>query len=107
MMNDPSVMESSRVLASALSHQKLSQDQLLTLAFRKIICRKPQKKELEILQRYFDKEKQSFEANPKKADKLLGIGEYKKEASAAKSFTAALMQTIQLIYNMEEALIRV
>jgi hypothetical protein len=107
MMNDPSVMESSHVLASSLSQQKLGQDQLLTLAFRKIICRKPNKKELEILQRYFEKELNAFDVNPKKADKLLGIGEYKKEAKSAKSFTAALMQTIQLIYNMEEALIRV
>ncbi len=107
MMNDPSVMESSRVLASTLSQQKLGQDQLLTLAFRKIICRKPQKKELEILKRYFENEQKTFDTNPKKAEKLLGIGEYKKEAKAAKSFTAALMQTIQLIYNMEEALIRV
>jgi hypothetical protein len=107
MMNDPSVMESSRVLASTLSKQNLSQDQLLSLAFRKIICRTPQKKELEILKRYFEKEQKTFEINPKKAEKLMGIGEYKKEINTSKAFTAALMQTIQLIYNMEEALIRV
>jgi hypothetical protein len=35
------------------------------------------------------------------------IGEYKKDPGAIRFYTAALMQTIQLIYNMEEALIRV
>ena len=44
---------------------------------------------------------------PNKIEKLMKIGEYKKDPGAVRFYTAALMQTIQLIYNMEEALIRV
>lgn len=107
MMNDPHVMESSRVLASHLSAEKGSLDVVLSKAFRKIICRKPSEKELIILKRYFENEQASFKKEPNKIVKLLKIGEYKKDPGAIRFYTAALMQTIQLIYNMEEALIRV
>ncbi len=107
MMNDPHVMESSRVLASHLSAEKGSLDVVLAKAFRKIICRKPSEKELIILKRYFENEQASFKKEPNKIEKLMKIGEYKKDPGAIRFYTAALMQTIQLIYNMEEALIRV
>lgn len=107
MMNDPHVMESSRVLASHLSKENGKLESVLEKAFRKIICRKPKAKEIEILTRYFDQEQANFKKNPAKMDKLMKIGEYKKDPGAIRAYTAALMQTIQLIYNMEEALIRV
>jgi hypothetical protein len=107
MMNDPHVMESSRVLASHLSAEKGGLDLVLSKAFRKIICRKPSEKELIILKRYFENEQASFKKEPNKIEKLMKIGEYKKDPGAIRFYTAALMQTIQLIYNMEEALIRV
>ena len=107
MMNDPHVMESSRVLASNLSKESGKLENVLEKAFRKIICRKPKAKELEILTRYFEQEQANFKKNPAKMDKLMKIGEYKKDPGAIRAYTAALMQTIQLIYNMEEALIRV
>jgi hypothetical protein len=107
MMNDPHVMESSRVMASHLSAEKGNLNQILSKAFRKIICRKPSEKELVILMRYFENEQASFRKEPVKIEKLMKIGEYKKDPGAIRFYTAALMQTIQLIYNMEEALIRV
>lgn len=107
MMNDPHVMESSRVLASHLSKENGKLESVLEKAFRKIICRKPKAKEIEILTRYFEQEQANFKKNPAKMDKLMKIGEYKKDPGAIRAYTAALMQTIQLIYNMEEALIRV
>lgn len=107
MLNDPHVMESSRVLASRLILEKSDAEGLLTDAFRKIICRKPKEKELAILVRYFKNEEAAFKKNPAKMDKLMNIGEYKKNPGKIRAFTGALMQTIQLIYNMEEALIRV
>jgi len=107
MMNDPHVMESSRVLASHLSKENGKLENVLEKAFRKIICRKPKAKEIEILTRYFEQEQANFKKNPAKMDKLMKIGEYKKDPGAIRAYTAALMQTIQLIYNMEEALIRV
>ena len=37
---------------------------------------------------------------------MLGIGEYKRQDVKDKNAAAALMQTIQMIFNMEEAIVR-
>ena len=107
MMNDPHVLESSRVLASAFSREKGSIDEQLTRAFRRIVCRAPKEKELAMLKKYYEAERASCVQNPKKVQKLMQIGEYKQDKAAVTGSTAAMMLTIQLIYNMEEAIMRV
>ncbi len=107
MMNDPHVLESARILSSALSQEKNSLEDKIRISFRKIICRNPSKKEMDLLTHYFQEEENSFKKSPKKIDKLMQIGEYKRGKASNTSSTAALMLTIQLIYNMEEAIMRV
>jgi hypothetical protein len=107
MMNDPHVLESSRVLASQFSREKGSIDEKLTRAFRRIVCRAPNEKELAMLKKYYAEEQASCVQNPKKVQKLMKIGEYKQDKAAVTGSTAAMMLTIQLIYNMEEAIMRV
>lgn len=107
MMNDPHVLESSRVLASQFSREKGSIDEKLTRAFRRIVCRAPNEKELAMLKKYYEAEQTSCVQNPKKVQKLMKIGEYKQDKAAVTGSTAAMMLTIQLIYNMEEAIMRV
>jgi hypothetical protein len=107
MMNDPHVLESSRVLASQFSREKGSIDEKLTRAFRRIVCRAPKEKELAMLKKYYEAEQTSCVQNPKKVQKLMKIGEYKQDKAAVTGSTAAMMLTIQLIYNMEEAIMRV
>lgn len=107
MMNDPHVLESSRVLASQFSHEKGSIGEKLTRAFRRIVCRAPKAKELAMLKKYYETEQASCVQNPKKVQHLMKIGEYKQDKAAVTGSTAAMMLTIQLIYNMEEAIMRV
>jgi hypothetical protein len=107
MMNDPHVLESSRVLASQFSREKGSLDEKLTRAFRRIVCRAPKDKELAMLKKYYEAEQASCVQNPKKVQKLMKIGEYKQDKAAVTGSTAAMMLTIQLIYNLEEAIMRV
>lgn len=107
MMNDPHVLESARVLASKFAKENGSLEDKITKSFRKIICRNPSKKELALLTNYYEQEAQTFKKSPKKVEKLMQIGEYKREKASNTSATAALMLTIQLIYNMEEAIMRV
>jgi len=107
MMNDPHVLESSRVLASQFSHEKGSIDEKLTRAFRRIVCRAPKEKELAMLKKYYEAEQTSCTQNPKKVQKLMKIGEYKQDKAAVTGSTAAMMLTIQLIFNLEEAIMRV
>ena len=107
MMNDPHVSESSRVLASTMAKLKLPVDEVLSQVFRKIVCRTPQAKELAILKKYLEAEQLEFQRQPKKIRQLMKVGEYQKNQALDNAFTAALMQTIQMIYNMEETLMRV
>lgn len=107
MMNDPHVLESSRVLASQFSREKGSIDEKLSRAFRRIVCRAPNEKELAMLKKYYAAEQVSCTQNPKKVQKLMKIGEYKQDKATVTGSTAAMMLTIQLIYNMEEAIMRV
>jgi hypothetical protein len=99
-------LESSRVLAENLMSENTSLKNKLEKAFRRIICRQPKENELEILIQYFTSEKEFFSKHAKKSDKLLSIGEYKRRELKEKNSTAALMQTIQMIFNMEEAIVR-
>ncbi len=103
MMNDPTVLEASRVLAQKLSEEKKDENYNLTKAFRLIICRKPNEKEINILNSYYDDELQLFKQNKLSADTTLQQGEYKQDDTPDKNTTAALMKTIEMIYNMEEA----
>ena len=106
MMNDPQTMEGSRVLAENLMSENSPLESKLEKAFRRIICRKPKAKELEILTQYFDSESGFFKKNTKKAEMMLKIGEFKQKSTKDKNATAALMQTILMIFNMEEAIVR-
>lgn len=104
MMNDPIILEASLALADhELLKNNSSPEAAITNAFRRIICRKPDKKETEILMDYWKEKQTWFKANAKAADKVIKVGEYK---PAHKSHTdlAAMMQVIQVMYNMEEAI---
>lgn len=104
MMNDPTVLEASRVLAQKLQEEKKDEDYNITKAFRLIICRKPTDKELKIVKSYYDEQLQLFKQNKLSADTTLMQGEYVQDDKPDKNITAALMKTIGMIYNMEEAI---
>ncbi len=104
MMNDPTVLEASRVLADELLKNKNEPEAAISIGFRKIICRSPEKKEADILIKYWKEQQAYFKANPKEADKLIQVGEYQLKDATATIDLAAMMQVIQTIYNMEEAI---
>ena len=106
MMNDPMVLEASRVLAQRLMLEKVSGEDRIAKAFRRILCRSAEEKELETLQSYFEDEKNYFEANPEKAAEKLNVGEYKQEKTGDVAGTAALMQVVSTLYNTDEAITR-
>ncbi len=103
MMNDPTVLEASRVLAEKILAEKKDEDYSLAKAFRLIICRKPTDKELKILKRYHTEQLQLFKEKKLSADTTLEQGEYRHDDKLDKNTIAALMKTIAMIYNMEEA----
>lgn len=106
LLNDPQVLEASRVLAEKLSMDTSVDGSIadkIEKAFRLIVCRKPDAKEKEMLLPFFEREKNKLIQSPEKVDQLLNAGEYKHLAVTNKTETAALMQVIHTIYNLEEA----
>ncbi len=104
MMNDPAVLEASRVLADKLLQEKSGIKEKITKAFRLIVCRQPREKELEVLERYYDK--QLKEIDESAAAQMLSIGEYPVTGAVDKKTLAAFMRVISTIYNLEETIMK-
>jgi hypothetical protein len=104
MMNDPTVLEASRVLATKIEQQPLQMKEKLVKTFRLIVCRKPTIKEIEVLNAYYSDQLGVFKNQKKRAESLLSIGEYPLPQNLNKSSVAAWMQVISALYNLEETI---
>jgi hypothetical protein len=104
MMNDPMVLEASRVLAQKLVNEQSSPEEKINKAFRMIVCRKASVKELGILKKYFDEQLQLFQQKKLDALKTLKIGEYPLNEKLDLNISAAMMKVVNTIYNMEESI---
>ena len=107
MMNDPTVLEASRVFAEKLSEKENSADQAISIAFESILCRKPAARELDILKKYYSDQFTVFKNKKAAAEKTMATGEYPHSGTAANiTKAAALTRVINMIYNMEEAIVK-
>jgi hypothetical protein len=104
MMNDPTVLEASRVLAAKIEQQPIQTKEKVIKTFRLIVCRKPTEKEIEVLSSYYADQLGIFKNQKKRAESLLSIGEYPLPQSINKSSVAAWMQVISALYNLEETI---
>ena len=102
MMNDPTVLEASRVLAAKLLVENSQTEDKIAKAFRMIVCRKPREEELSLLTKYYQKVRGTL--NSQNAEKLLKTGETAIPENVNKSLLAAMMQVIVNIYNLEETI---
>ncbi|HEY0677484.1 MAG TPA: PSD1 and planctomycete cytochrome C domain-containing protein [Chitinophagaceae bacterium] len=105
MMNDPAVLEAARVMAQNLSTGN-SVKENIAKAFRSIICRAPSSKESKLLEDYYTDQLQLFNQKKLSAALTLNAGEYPQRKDGKENQTAALMKTVSLIYNMEEAVVK-
>jgi len=106
MLNDPHVLEASRVLAENLMQNDLTLEEKVESAFQKIVCRKISESEKTLLIKYYQEELIHFQANEEAAQNLLAVGEYERSESIGKANVAAMMQVVHTIYNMEEAIMK-
>jgi hypothetical protein len=102
MMNDPAVMEASRVLSTKLIEEKTDFKDKIVKAFRLIVCRKPSQKELDILTVYYNN--QLLKLDEKTAEKMTSIGEYPVVRKVDRKKLAALTLVVSTIYNLEETI---
>lgn len=102
MMNDPAVLEASRVLAATLLSESSDVKDKISKAFRRIVCRKPVADEISMLERYYAKESETISAQ--QADELLEVGEYPLPEKIDRVELAAMMLVVNTIYNLEETI---
>jgi hypothetical protein len=102
MENDPTVLEAARVLAAKLLEDNSAAKAKIYKAFRLIICRKPNEQELAILNGFYNDERKNMDKGT--AVKVLDVGEYPMPGNLNKVELAAMMKTVDAIYNLEEAI---
>lgn len=106
MMNDPAVLEASRVLAQQLLSEQSSAEEKINKAFRLIICRQPSAKEKTLLKEYYVEQLQLFQQNKLNAALTIKVGEYPFNKQLDEKQVAGVMKTISTIYNLEEAIVK-
>ena len=104
MMNDPLVLEASRVLAQQLLPGKTTEEEKVKTAFKRIMCRNATEKEMKLLMDYYKEQQQLFAQKKLNAEKILKVGEYPMNDKLDPAQLAALMKVINTIYNLEEAI---
>jgi hypothetical protein len=100
------VLEASRVLAQQLLGEQSTVEEKINKAFRLIICRQPSAAEQKILKVYYDEQLQLFQQNKLNAAVTLKVGEYPLNKQLNAQQLAAIMKTINTIYNVEEAIVK-
>ncbi len=102
MLNDPTVLEASRVLAARLLQERSAPADKITRAFRLIVSRKPNEKETALLTAYYEKELKTL--TTASVEKSLAVGEYPIPPQIDKTKLTALMRVVTTIYNLEETI---
>jgi hypothetical protein len=105
MLNDPAVLEASRVLAENITLSNKSIEDKIEQAFATIMIRKPTRFEKNKLIAYCENQVLFFNTNATLLKNTLEVGEYAhptKKYNASE--TAALMKTILILYNLEETI---
>lgn len=104
MMNDPMILEASRVLSTKLTEKHSDPENAIEEAFKRIVCRAMKSKEKSMLMDYFESELEYYQSHPEEAEKTLDVGEYPMNPAAMTPQNAALMQVIMSLYNLEETI---
>lgn len=104
MMNDPIILEGSRVLSQKLLETNSNIEDKLSEAFVRVLCRQPDAKEKEVLKEYYHEEYMRYQDHPEETKKFLRAGEYPINESLNPVEHASLMACIHLLYNLEEAI---
>jgi hypothetical protein len=105
MLNDPTVLEASRVLAQKLSVENLTVDEKIEKAFELILIRKPKSSEANKLIKYFENQEAYYKSNKLLVKKTITTGEFNNQLKIKNEpEVAALMKICLLLYNLDETI---
>ena len=106
MLNDPQIVEASRVLASNVLTSEGSARERIEAMFRRITSRTCTQQELEILDAQLQEAMTTFSNDAEAAKALISIGEYPVDESLNASELAAYTLVANTIFNLDESLNR-
>ncbi len=105
LMNDPLMLEASRTLAQKLLKKEVASfPKRLAEAFRLVAARQPSQQELVVLEKHFTERKNELATKPDMAKLLLKVGESPVDETLDPVESAALMETLALVFNMDEVI---
>lgn len=104
LLNDVQFVEAARGLAQQLLSQPGTERQRLTRGFRMVTARKPRADELAILQQTLQLHRREYRNNLEAANKLLAIGESKRDLTLDAGEHAAWTLLSNLLLNLDETL---
>lgn len=105
-LNDPTWVETSRILAENSMKLSPSLDARLTHAFRQILSRPPRDSDLSLLRRAYERQLAFYQGDAESAKALLAVGESKRDENLNREEHAALASVCRMILNLDEALTR-
>ena len=103
LQNDVQVLEAARVLAQQMVAKKVENPDVVTDVFRRILFRSPKNEEILTLKKYYSDALNTYLKDIEGAKKLIAVGEYE-HLNTDPAETAALMLTVQVIYNLDETI---
>lgn len=106
LLNDPQVVEASRVLAENVMQTQSDKQAQLAEVFNKLTSRTASKSQLKILNQMYDSVYQSFVNAPEKATEFLSVGEKQADESLPVIELAALGTVSNMLVSHDAAVIK-
>jgi hypothetical protein len=106
MLNDPTWVEASRVLAERVWNEGNNDTNRLRMAFKRILGRDPQSSEIPLLQNLLDHQREIYRRDTSAAEALIKIGESPRNAAIPAIEHAALTAACLGLFNLDAAITR-
>jgi hypothetical protein len=105
LLNDTQFVEAARVLAEkALKEGGQSPAQQIDFAFRRLTGREPDAREIGLLRQLLDEQEKIFASEPDRAEKLISVGDRKRDPALNPVQLAATTALAQVIMNSDAAI---
>ncbi|MBI3824274.1 MAG: DUF1553 domain-containing protein [Planctomycetes bacterium] len=106
LLNDPTYVEASRVFAEKIIRASGKTPDRIQTAYRLALQRQATAAEIDILTKLVEKHRTHYEANPKEADALLGVGYRPAAKDIRPTELAAWTSVARTILNLHETITR-
>ena len=105
LLNDPAYMEAARVLGErAIREGGSTPPERISYMFRALTSRKPNEREVALLQKSLERVQRQFEGDKPAAEKLVTVGEYPRDATVDVVEHASYAALANMLLNLDEVL---